>query len=252
MAQIQPDRVSLYTDVPPMPVIIEQAAQPDDAPRLFPPLNAFAQHSIEPGEVHLRLIDLADAGWDKMAGFLSVDEELRTARYPTVARGMAYQRARAALRLILAYYARKPPRSLVFDYGAGGKPALRGHPVHFSVGRSENLALIAVAAGPVGVDLEWIGQAQVTFGEQLERLLCETEKQRLQQMTISERQRALCQLWTEKEARRKVMGASAGAHDGARHGPADSGAGLLVHPLDCIPHFAASVCAGAAAAVRWY
>lgn len=220
---------------------------------LFPPSQAFAQHTVMPGEVHLRLIDLGNAGWDKLAGFLSVDEELRVSRYPTVARGTAYQRTRAALRLVLAYYARKPPRTLVFEYKTTGKPVLPGHPLHFSVGRSENLALIAVASAPVGVDLEWIGQSRVTFGEQLMQMLSDAERQDLDARTISERHHALCQLWTDKEARRKALGAAAGAPlSPSSETMAGEGLPLRLQRLDCIPHFAASVCAAGAGMLRWY
>lgn len=252
MAQTQPDRAHSFTESPSLNRSATEVRAATDAIALFPPTPAFAQHTALPGEVHLRLVDLDDGGWDKLSGFLSVDEELRVSRYPTVARGTAYQRARAALRLVLAYYARKPPRSLVFDYESTGKPFLRGYPLHFSVGRSEHLALIAVAPAAVGVDLEWIGQARVSFGEQLVQTMTDGERRRLDAMTISDRHRALCQLWTDREARRKAVGAPAGAHQASDQMLAEGGKPLTLQPLHCIPHFAASVCAAGAGQVQWY
>ena len=97
-----------------------------------------------------RRIDLVS-----MRALLSADEQARADRYrqeDDVARFVA---GRGALRRILGERTRLNPRTLVFAEGDGRKPALADHPsVHFNLSHSGDFVLIALAAEPVGVDIE--------------------------------------------------------------------------------------------------
>lgn len=233
-------------------------------PSIFPPAPTYARHAVRAGEIHLRLIDLDDPGWDRLAGSLSADEQARASRYRTAALACLYQRGRAALRLVLAYYAGKPPPSLVLEYGEFGKPALRGGTVHFNVSHSANRAIIAVAASPVGVDLEWTGHPGLSIDE-LVRVVCsESERDCLRHLSEEARKLAFFQLWTQKEAYCKTLGVGLqktltdisfgeGVFDAPRR-VLDAGAATLhVHPLAGIPQFSASVCSGDEdVSIQWY
>lgn len=230
---------------------------------VFEPQHRFAQCTLAPAAVHLRLVDLDDARWDEFSCSLSVDEEARASRYRTAARAQIYRRGRAALRQVLAYYAGQPPRSLALYYGEYGKPALRGHDVQFNLSHSGKRALIAVSNDPVGVDLEWIHPGLQV--EELASIVCNgAEDEYLRNLPEDARRIAFFQLWTQKEAYCKALGvglqktlADIGFEDYFGAGPRavlDKGAAtMVVHPLGTIPGYSASLCApGVGTQIRWY
>jgi 4'-phosphopantetheinyl transferase len=230
---------------------------------LFEPQHRFAQCTLAPAAVHLRLVDLDDARWDGFSCSLSDDEQARASRYRTAALAQTYRRGRAALRQVLAYYAGQPPRSLALDYGEFGKPALRGHDLQFNLSHSARRALIAVSNDPVGVDLEWIHPGLAV--EELAPMVCNgAEDEYLRNLPEDARRIAFFQLWTQKEAYCKALGvglqktlADIAFEDYFGAGPSavlDQGAAtMVVHPLAAIPGYSASLCATRAdAAISWY
>ncbi len=232
-------------------------------PAAFQPQRKFAQCSLAPDDVHLRLVDLDDARWDDFTASLSIEEEARASRYRTSALAQTYRRGRAALRQVLAYYCGQPPRSLAMQYGEFGKPALRGHDIHFNLSHSGQRALIAVSAAPIGVDLEWIHPALVI--EELAPLVCNgAEDEYLRNLPADARRIAFFQLWTQKEAYCKALGvglqktlADIAFGENFGDGPRtvlDRGAAtMVVHPLGSIPGYSASLCAeGPDTAISWY
>jgi 4'-phosphopantetheinyl transferase len=90
-------------------------------------------------------------------------------------------------------------------HGAHGKPALVGHSIQFSLAHSAELAVIAVAERPIGVDVERIG------GELDRRLLVsdvttKDERTALEALPVRSRVVAFYYLWTAKESIAKGMG----------------------------------------------
>lgn len=81
-------------------------------------------------------------------------ERDRAASYLRPLDGARFAASRAFSRLILARYTGCPPGQLRFGVGSGGQPRLAGCGLAFSLARSGGLALLAVARGPVGADLE--------------------------------------------------------------------------------------------------
>jgi 4'-phosphopantetheinyl transferase len=232
-------------------------------PSAFEPQRRFAQCTLAPDEVHLRLVDLDDGRWDDFTASLSAEEEMRASRYRTAALAQIYRRGRAALRQVLAYYVGQPPRSLAIQYGEFGKPSLRGHDVQFNLSHSGKRALIAVSSAPVGVDLEWIHPALSI--EELAPLVCNgAEDEYLSNLPEDARRIAFFQLWTQKEAYCKALGvglqktlADIAFGENFGDGPRavlDRGAAtMMVHPIGAIAGFAASLCAPAVdTAIRWY
>jgi 4'-phosphopantetheinyl transferase len=112
--------------------------------------------------------------------------------------------ARAALRSILSGYLDQPPGCLAIAYGPHGKPFVVGGP-EFNLAHSHELALCAVAARPVGVDLEWRrpieGLAAVAASA-----FSPKEREALAALPTAQRLDAFFRCWTRKEAYVKARG----------------------------------------------
>jgi len=122
-------------------------------------------------------------------------------------------RAEAALRIALGMYLDRPPESLVFALGPGGKPELAGPAppdVHFSLSRSGDRCVIAVsAAGPVGIDLEEVREMPELEGIVRSRFAPD-EAAEILALSGEQRLRAFYRCWTRKEAYLKATGAGIG------------------------------------------
>ena len=117
--------------------------------------------------------------------------------------GRDRQRARQAMRTILGAYLQAPPDSLEIDTTAAGKPYLADDRIHFNLSHSRDVALVAVATAPVGVDLEH--PREFRAAERLARRICsEREYASLQRAGgdrgIAGAQLQLLRLWVRKEA----------------------------------------------------
>ncbi len=92
-----------------------------------------------------------------------------------------------------------------------GKPAVIGGDLEFSVAHSGNLVAVAVAAAPVGVDVEQLeGRGRELGGGDLQALaglvFAEREMAALAAVAPSDRARAFLVGWTRKEAVAKARG----------------------------------------------
>ena len=206
--------------------------------------------------VFLWLVDLDDPALDALASCLSAQEQARAARYRGDALQRGYRRARAALRHILAHHTGQPPAALALAEGPLGKPVLDRQDVHFNLSHSGALALVAVAAVPVGIDLE---QARPDFdAAALAPLVCHrAEQAALAALPPAQRQQHFLQLWTHKEAYCKLLGTGLhkdpallafGTPQAALAGPAPvtdaqaPGCAAWVYPLYPAGGYAASLC----------
>ena len=110
--------------------------------------------SLEADGLHLWRIEL-DAPGPSLRPLLTDKEQQRADRLATELLQTRFIRARGSLRTILGRYLDQPPTALVFEYGEHGKPALRtGADLAFNLSHAGDLALLAIARAPVGVDLE--------------------------------------------------------------------------------------------------
>lgn len=103
--------------------------------------------------VHAWLVDLDPPGAVDR-GCLDASERARAASYLRPQDGARFAASRAALREVLSRYVGGEPGRLVIGSGPRGQPRLAGDGLRFSLTRSGHLALVAVALGPVGADLE--------------------------------------------------------------------------------------------------
>jgi len=140
---------------------------------------------------------------------LAPDEKARADRFHFPRDRNAFVATRGVLRDLLAKYVSRNPAELMFDYGARGKPSLRGapkHPVQFNVSRSYGLALLAFTLErSVGVDIELI---RPDFGgiEIAERYFSPPEIRELKSLPSALSSEGFFLCWTRKEAYVKARG----------------------------------------------
>lgn len=123
--------------------------------------------------------------------------------------------ARASLRIALGMYLDRPPGSLAFALGPGGKPELAApgdrDDVFFNLSRAGELCLIAICEeGPVGVDVEEIRDVPELVDLVRSRFAA-SEAGAILERSGEPRLRAFYRCWTRKEAYLKAAGTGIGA-----------------------------------------
>lgn len=148
-----------------------------------------------------------------LAALLSDEERLRAARLRRPADRERFVAAHALLREVLALYEGGEPARLELVHGPYGKPALRSREVGFSLARSGDVALVAVAAGEVGVDVELVRPGIAGDGL-VDRYLTAAERAEVASAPTGGLDAAATALWARKEALLKAAGTGL-AHDPA-------------------------------------
>jgi 4'-phosphopantetheinyl transferase len=153
----------------------------------------------------LRMIDLTDPGWDLSAAAvdLSAAERARADRGVPVVRRRRIL-VRAALRRVLGNLLGLPAGDVPLQ-ADGDRPFLDGHALRFSCSASEGVALIAVSAHPIGVDVQRHSddEAAAAFDE---GWLAPAEERRIAALPEHDRPVAVTRCWTQKEAVLKARG----------------------------------------------
>jgi 4'-phosphopantetheinyl transferase len=105
--------------------------------------------------VRLVALDLPDAAVIRLEAMLSGDEHARAGRFRHPADRRRFVVRRARLRQLLGAVVDRPPEEVMLATDARGKPHLAEEPaVQFSCSHSGELAALAVATRPVGIDVE--------------------------------------------------------------------------------------------------
>jgi 4'-phosphopantetheinyl transferase len=144
---------------------------------------------------------------------------------------------RAITGTILSRYVGVDPGQLAFARGEHGKPELltagAQGPVHFSTSTAPGAFAVAVAATPVGVDLE-LRARRVSTDALIETVCSERERSQLAALGPSQRHAAFIWCWTGKEACAKASGIGLGApFDRIEAGAGPAAGPLLVDgPVD--------------------
>lgn len=172
-----------------------------------------AKGIIQPGEVHLWLVDfpLVREHLISLAGFLSPDDEARASRFLFPEDRERFILSRGALREILSRYLGHAPGEILFTYTRQGKPILareiERRDISFNVSHTESLALIAIYDGrQIGVDVEMIDQNRMTTAV-ARRFFSPSEVEKLLALPAEVRESAFFNGWTRKEAYLKAIGA---------------------------------------------
>lgn len=175
-------------------------------PRDLPPLAE--------REVHVFRADCDALPFDRASALLSDDERARGERLPA-GPGRRFVQARAALRAVLGHHLDRDARTLVFAYGAQGKPSVAGVTLRFSVTHSRGHALFALAHGvELGVDLEREREVPDAL-DIAERMFAPREHAALAALPGPDRLPAFFRCWTRKEAYVKATGQGLTADLGA-------------------------------------
>lgn len=159
------------------------------------------------------------AGRRLVVAELDDQERARAGALPRPRDALLFTAAHIALRRLLAGALGLAPREVAYVRepcprcgGPHGRPALRPAPgargpeptLHFSLSHSSGRALVALAAVPVGVDIQRMPSAETT--DVCTRLLHPGERAELDELPPGERGAAFGQLWARKEAYLKGLG----------------------------------------------
>jgi 4'-phosphopantetheinyl transferase len=156
-----------------------------------------------PGEIHLWALDLDQAAADPAS--LSLDERARAAKLRTPELAHRFVAGRAFLRRTLAAYLGCAPEAVGFAYNPYGRPGLDGAPFDFNLSHSGATALLGVAQGTVGVDVEH-PDPEADLLEIGRQVMSPAELAAFEALSATGRETAFYALWTAKEAVIKALG----------------------------------------------
>lgn len=173
----------------------------------------------------LRIPDSADAA-EAAAEVLDASEARRAAAFQDPAARIRYLTSHVALRVLLGSRLGVPPGAVEFVRErcgmpncalAHGRPAVAGHPrSHFSMSHAGDFALYALAAVPVGADIESLRLVSGALGRTAERLH-PAERQAIAALPAGSRAQATLGCWVRKEAFLKGIGTGLAAGLGTHH-----------------------------------
>lgn len=142
---------------------------------------------------------------------LAPDERSYAMRLVQVDDRWRYAHAHSALRRTLAHRLNVSPSDVVISRencptcgGPHGRPVIRGESLHFSLSHSGDLALVATADRPIGVDLQTLVSEEVV--NDLLPMLSASERHELLSTSLGERCEAFTKCWARKEAYLKAIG----------------------------------------------
>ncbi|SEN90097.1 4'-phosphopantetheinyl transferase family protein [Actinacidiphila rubida] len=194
---------------------------PHDSEHLPPPENGPGiRPRPSPGEVAVWLLTATarevEAG-DRLSGVLSDVEQQRRDSLARAADRRLYVLAHVGLRVVLGDYLGLAPEQVELRRAPcplcgepHGRPEVAAAPpLHFSLSHSGTAALYAVAAAPVGADIESAGNLSATDWETLP-VLHPAERAAVGRLPPADRRTALLHCWVHKEAYLKGLGTGLG------------------------------------------
>ena len=134
----------------------------------------------------------------RLQSLLDPGEAARAARFATPDLRRRFVVSHGALRVILSTITGSAPAAVPIAAGVRGKPFISGGP-HFSLSHSDDVALVAVAAYPIGVDVETI-RPNLEIAAFAGDLLPAQEIEDISALPGDRRERAWFQAWTRREA----------------------------------------------------
>lgn len=182
--------------------------------------RVFAASGLAPpdaGEVSVLMFDTSSwsAFQDEAPGWLGDDERARAARFRFDRDRSTYVLAHALWRVALAVCLGRDPCEVPLDFLPSGQPHLPGTSLATSLSHSGPIVLVAVGAvRMLGVDLErW--PPRISLDDLLPAICTPGEAEVLRPLPPRQRERALLQLWTRKEALLKAFGTGLAQAPGA-------------------------------------
>jgi 4'-phosphopantetheinyl transferase len=143
---------------------------------------------------------------DKYLSLLSEDEQQRAKQFHFEMDQKNFIIARGSLRTVLASYLQSNPKTILFNYGAHGKPYLIDSSLEFNLTHSKEAFLIGCTVDtPIGVDLELISR-KIDYCALGEQIFSPAEKIYFESLATDNKAQAFFQIWTRKEAFIKAIG----------------------------------------------
>jgi 4'-phosphopantetheinyl transferase len=142
---------------------------------------------------------------EHLEAVLTPEERARGERFKHPRIRDQFARARGLLRDLLGRYLGCPAASVSIGVAPDGKPILTTGAVEFNVSHAGGLAAIAVAARPVGVDVEAVREV-ANLGALVERFFAAGEAEQYRGLPAELRSAAFFRGWTCKEAVLKGIG----------------------------------------------
>lgn len=139
--------------------------------------------------------------WTQLGG----EERVRAAAFHSARDRWRYVARHGLLRRLLALRLGCAPDRLRFVVNEFGKPTLAGGDLHFSLSHSRGLALIAIAEGEVGCDIEKRDPA-FACAATAAQFFAPAERQRLASLRPGDYCEGFFNGWTRKEAFLKALG----------------------------------------------
>lgn len=159
---------------------------------------------MRPDQVIIHLIDPSRIK-DSHA-HLSEAEKTRAASFRSPVDSVHWAACRAGLRLTLAQACGIDPKRVPIILGPNGKPLL-DHPfthLHFNLSHCTDLALVAVASAPVGIDIERSDRSHDLLGS--EESFCHPDELTDLPLENDPRALTLLEIWAAKESVLKALG----------------------------------------------
>jgi 4'-phosphopantetheinyl transferase len=165
------------------------------------------------GAVHVWRADLTAVAED-LGELLNDEERARAERLLSEHDRVLWMSSRGLLRALLGRYLQREPRSLRFNAGEHGKPALVSPSrLSFNISHSRQLALYAFTdATAVGVDVE-VARRPINEVAIAARVFGAAEAHRLEGLDQPIRQREFLRAWVRHEAQLKCLGVGIGGAD---------------------------------------
>jgi 4'-phosphopantetheinyl transferase len=183
-------------------------------------------------------VPLGRYGW--LVASLSGAERARAERYRFPRHARRFSAGRGWLRHVLAAELGMPAGAVRLGENGAKPHLLDDHGLHFNMSHAGELAVIAVASGPVGIDIEPL--AHMRFDPGLVGLACTSaEAEELDRLPLAEQAEGFLRIWTAKEAYLKATGAGLSVPPSSVHvGSSRPAAGVAVQA------------AGDPGAARWW
>jgi 4'-phosphopantetheinyl transferase len=158
-------------------------------------------------DIRLWQVDLDRALLEHDGSVIPTCERERASRFAFEHLRRRYLASRVFMREVLARDLGCRPGEIEFGAGPQGKPFVCGaEALHFSLSHSEQIAVLAIAPGEVGVDVEVVRTLEDSSAL-AERLFVPRELVWLEAASEVERDQRFFTCWTRKEASIKAVGA---------------------------------------------
>lgn len=173
---------------------------------------------LKPGEVHLACwkLALSDRRQNELLPLLNEEEQARTNRFTQKRLAASFVAARTGLRVWLSEFLDCLPTEIEFEYGYKGKPRLASKLIPFSspnlefnLAHSGELAVLAIANEPIGVDIERHRALRSADG-MAKRWYSDAEQKRIAKQPSDDQLAEFFHIWSLKESILKLVGSGVG------------------------------------------